>query len=160
MNKTKDNKLKHYVDNDIQEMINVLKNTEEDTIRWNPSKEEWSIMQVVVHVSESIPFWLNEIERVKKDPTVKWGRGYFDKNRLITLSKENIDNTTLDEAITNLEKVPLLVKETLESLTDEQPQEKAIQFMIDIEVIKHIEGHLHQVKRNLSNKEKAAWNLI
>src|SRR5699024_1790060 len=159
MNKTKDNKLKHYVDNDIQEMINVLKNTEEDTIRWNPSKEEWSIMQVVVHVSESIHFWLNEIERVKKDPTVKWGRGYFDNNRRITLSNENSDKTKIHQEINNIEKVPLIVTKTIQSLTDKQNQEKDIQFNRESEVIKHREGHLHQVNRNLSNKEKASWNL-
>lgn len=149
------------VQNNIDEMIQIVRGLDEKTIRWNPTEEEWSIMQIIVHVAEAIPFWLKEIEGIKKDPTAKWGRGLSDEARLYTVSEENISNTTVDGAIRDLEKIPSLVEKSLDSLTDEQLkivapchnpnfEGKPVQFIVDNLVVKHIEGHVGQIKRNLS----------
>lgn len=149
------------VQNNIDEMISTVRSLDEETIRWNPTEDEWSIMQIIVHVSEAIPFWLREIEGIKKDPDAKWGRGLSDEDRLYAVSEENIQNTTVDKAISDLEKIPSLVEESLAALTDEQLkivapchnpnfEGKPVQFIVDNLVVKHVEGHVGQIKRNLS----------
>lgn len=149
------------VQSNVDEMISIVKELDEETIRWNPVEDEWSIMQIIVHVAEAIPFWLQEIEGIKKDPTAKWGRGLSHEGRLYAVSEENITNTTVDGAIKDLEEVPSSVKETIESLTEEQLQlvapchnpnfeGKPVQFIVDNLVVKHVDGHLGQIKRNLS----------
>lgn len=143
-------------------MICIVRDLDQDAIKWNPEEEEWSIMQIILHVGESIPFWLKEIKSIgiKENQNAKWGRGFFNKNRLYAICDENIQNTTLDEAIINLEKITLSVKEMLQLLTDDQLQivassnysyfeGKTVQFIVESEIVKHIEGHVGQIKRNL-----------
>lgn len=155
MNEIVHNKSKS-VNNDVQEIIYFLQTVEEKKIRWNPSGKEWSIMQVISHICESIPFWIEEIESVKKDSTVKIGRGreYFSEDRLAVLTKEYNQNTTIDEAIEKMKKFILVVNKSLETLTNKQLKDETIKFIVDIEIVGHIKGHLHQIKRNLSNREK------
>ena len=43
-------------------MIGTVTRLSEETIRWKPSEEEWSIMQILCHVVEAVPYWLGEIE--------------------------------------------------------------------------------------------------
>ena len=44
----------------------------------NPTEEEWSILQILSHVKEATPYWLNEIKRVLEQPGCEWGRGLQD----------------------------------------------------------------------------------
>lgn len=146
---------------DIDEMVAIVRDLDEETIRWNPTADEWSIMQIIVHVAEAIPFWLDDIEAIKKSPHDKWGRDLKHEGRLFAVSEDNINNTTVEQAITNLEKIPTQVKETLENLSEEEAQivapcynpnfdGKPVQFIIDKLVVNHVSGHLGQIKRNLS----------
>lgn len=149
------------VKDNIAEMISTVQKLDEDTIRWNPTEEEWSIIQIIAHVGEAIPFWLKEIESVQAVPTGKWGRDHFHAGRLMAVSEENITNLTVDQAIADLEKIPSLVEERLSSLTKEQLEivaptynpnfeGKPVEFIVNNLVVKHIEGHLGQINRNLS----------
>lgn len=153
MNKD-ENEILELVNNNIQEMVAVLQDAEEDSIRWNPAPEEWSIMQIIAHVSEATPYWIDLTKRIVKDPSTKIDRGIFSKNRLYAVSEENMQNMSWEDAVNSLEKIPLLVEKLLLSLTDEQLQEEAIQYILNMEIINHIEVHTHQIKRNLSNKKK------
>lgn len=146
---------------DIDEMVAIVRDLDEVTIRWNPTADEWSIMQIIVHVAEAIPFWLDDIEAIKKSPHDKWGRDLKHEGRLFAVSEDNINNTTVEQAITDLEKIPTQVKETLENLSEEEAQivapcynpnfdGKPVQFIIDKLVVNHVSGHLGQIKRNLS----------
>lgn len=149
------------VSKNIQEMVRIVKELDEETIRRKPTDDEWSMMQIIVHVGEAIPYWLKQIEGIQKDPNAKWGRGLTDNNRLVAVSEENIKNSNVKEALEKLEKIPLFVKESLMRITDEQFQTvapshnpnfegKPVQFIVDHLVVKHIEGHVGQIKRNLS----------
>ncbi|MEI3612405.1 DinB family protein [Pseudogracilibacillus sp. SO30301A] len=149
------------VHHNIDEMIAFVRGLDEKTIRWNPTEDEWSIMQIIVHVAEAIPFWLREIERIIEDSSAKWGRGLTDEDRLYAVSDENIQNVKVDDAIRDLKKIPSLVEKSLSSLTEDQLkivapchnpnfEGKPVQFIIDNLVVKHVEGHLGQIKRNLS----------
>lgn len=148
------NELLHLVHTNIQEMVTVIQDLEEETIRWNPAPEEWSMMQIVAHVSEAIPYWIDLTQRIIKDPNTKIDRGVFSESRLYAISEENTLSMSPEDAVDNLEKLPSLVEELLFSLTDEQFQEEAVQYILDIEIIKHIEEHIHQMERNLSKKKK------
>lgn len=149
------------VKEDINEIVTIVKDLDESTIRWNPTEDEWSILQIVVHVEEAIPFWLKDIEAIKADPTKKWGRDVKHEGRLYAVSEENINNVTVDKALNDVEKIPFAVKQTLEKLTDEDTKlvapsynpnfdGKPVQFVIDKLVVGHVNGHLGQIKRNLS----------
>lgn len=149
------------VENDINEIIKIVNSLDESTIRWNPTEKEWSIQQIVIHVAEAIPFWLKDIEAIKANPTEKWGRDVNHSGRLYAVSAENINSTTVDQALKELAKIPTVVKETLINLTEEEEQivaptynpnfeGKPVSFIVDKLVVGHVKGHLGQIKRNLS----------
>src|SRR5699024_4954221 len=104
MNKEQ-SELLNSVSNNIQEMINIIQDLEDDTIRWNPAPKEWSIMQIVSHVSEAIPYWVELTKKLLKDPNTKMERTYFSQSRLNALSKENIQNMSIEDAISSLKKI-------------------------------------------------------
>ena len=47
----------------IDRILETVKGLSEETIRWNPTEEEWSIMQIVAHIVEAVPYWLDEIDQ-------------------------------------------------------------------------------------------------
>lgn len=149
------------VEASIQEMVEIVKELSEDTIRWNPTPEEWSIMQITSHVVEAIPYWLEEINKINENPTGNWGRGLDHEGRLHAVSEDYLKTKSVDEVLEELEKVPEQVKAVVSPLTDEQLavvapannpnfEGKEVQFIVDNLVVKHIEGHVGQIKRNLS----------
>lgn len=145
----------------IDEMVHTVKELPEETIRWKPSEEEWSIMQVIAHIAEAIPFWLGEIRQIIQSPEDVWGRDHTNKIRLKAVDEETVDNLAVEKVIKDLEQIPSQTEETLGKLTDEQLQivapsrnpnfdGKPVQFIIDKLVVGHIQGHNGQIQRNLS----------
>src|SRR3954466_14001085 len=81
MIKTVNESIQH-IQQSLHDILNVTKNLSEETIRWKPSEEEWSILQVLSHLVEGVPYWLGEVERVVAEPGSSWGRGLQDPARL------------------------------------------------------------------------------
>ncbi|MFS0644082.1 DinB family protein [Siminovitchia sp. 179-K 8D1 HS] len=145
----------------IDEMVNTVKDLPEDTIRWKPSAEEWSIMQVIAHVAEAIPFWLGEIRQIMQSPKDVWGRDHTNKIRLAAVDESTVDKLAVEKVLNDLKQIPAQTEETLSKLTDEQLQTvapsrnpnfdgKPVQFIIDKLIVGHIQGHNGQIQRNLS----------
>ena len=42
----------------LNEILSSTENLSEEVIRWNPSEEEWSILQILSHLVEGVPYWL------------------------------------------------------------------------------------------------------
>lgn len=145
----------------IDEIIETVKGLPDDVIRWNPSEDEWSIMQILTHVVEATPYWLGEIEQILKDKNVEWGRGLKDEGRLAAVSSSRVENTLLVEVIKELEAVKPQIEQTLSKLnieniameaTSRNPRfgTKPISFIVDHLLVEHVNKHLGQIKRNLS----------
>lgn len=149
------------VEKGIQEIIDIVKDLSEEIIRWNPTPEEWSIMQITSHVAEAIPFWLEEIKKIKDNPSIEWGRDLQHEERLHAVSEAYLKDKTVQEVLDELNQVPEQVEAVVSTLTNDQLavvapaknpnfEGKPVQFIIDNLIVKHIEGHVGQIKRNLS----------
>lgn len=144
----------------LKSIESTVENLPEETIRWNPTDAEWSILQILSHISEATPYWLNEIERILEKPGVEWGRGLQDEVRLFAVS--NPDDLSLDDTLEAVSKLKILVTEKLSSLTNNQLKiesphrnfakfgNKPISFLIGHFIDEHLAGHCNQIKRNLS----------
>lgn len=152
------------VNEHIQEMIDIVNRLDEETIRWNPSHEEWSIIQILSHVAEAIPYWIKQIENIKENPSAEWGRGLQDEDRLYAVSDEKINKSDIKELVSVVEEIPEKVNKFLKALSEEDMEivapsrnpnfkGKPIQFIVDNLIVKHIEGHVSQIKRNLSKRK-------
>src|SRR5690625_458566 len=155
------------VNGDIQEIVDLLQELDEETIRAYPKPEQWSIMQITSHLNEAIPFWIKHIEDVVKDPSVKWGEGrsFFDNSRLYAISDKHISCLTVNVVMKNLKKLPPAIEKILFSLnntklnttakSDKLPfKDKTVKYIFKKEVVNHIKGHVYQIKRNLVTLDK------
>ena len=149
------------VQQSIHNMINVVKGLSEKEVRWNPSTEEWSIMQIITHVAEAIPYWVREIQQIKEHPDQTWGRGLTDETRLKTVSAEHVNSLLVADVLDQLASVPAYVEETLQSLSSEDLKIVApsrnprfdgnpVEFIVNHLIVEHVEKHNHQIDRNRS----------
>lgn len=153
------------INQSIDEIIETVKGLPDDVIRWNPSEDEWSIMQILTHVVEATPYWLGEIEQILKDKNVVWGRGLQDEGRLAAVSSSRVENTLTGEVLKELKAVKPQIEQTLTKLnrdninleaTSRNPRfgTKPISFIVDHLLVEHVNKHLGQIKRNLSKVNK------
>ncbi|GAK12182.1 DinB family protein [Geomicrobium sp. JCM 19039] len=143
----------------INQIVNISGELDEKTIRWNPSEEEWSIMQVLSHLAEAIPYWVNEVDRVVEKPGSEWGRGLQDPARLKAV--ENTGQLSVQKTLGEVEALKTMV-EKLSTISEKQLHaenphrnfqkfgNKPVSFIIGHFIEEHVEKHLSQIKRNLS----------
>ncbi len=98
--------------------LKSIENVSEKDIRWNPTEEEWSILQIVSHLNEAVPYWLGEVERVIAEPGSKWGRGLEDADRLAAV--DNPDALNVEEEIAVLKGLKQQVADRLSNLSEAQ----------------------------------------
>ncbi|MCQ0955218.1 DinB family protein [Bacillus cereus] len=144
----------------INKIKTIVKPLPEEIIYWKPSEDEWSIMQIITHVAEAIPYWAKEISNIKVNHENLWGRGLTDEVRLQAVSEENINGTTVVAVIEQLSTIPLTIENVLTTLTDEELQiqapsrnprftNKSIDFIVNHLIVEHTEKHYKQIERNL-----------
>ncbi|WP_375200580.1 DinB family protein [Bacillus sp. RS11] len=150
------------INNSICDILKSVEGLDEKVFRWNPTEEEWSIMQIVSHLNEAIPYWLGEVERVVAEPGSKWGRGLEDESRLAAVF--NPDELSIEEEIATLKKIQQQVSDRLIGLSEaqlnaENPHRnfekfghKPVSFIINHFLVEHVNGHYVQIQRNLSKR--------
>ncbi len=149
------------VSESIDRIIATVKGLSEETIRWNPTEEEWSIMQIMAHIVEAVPYWLDEINQLVQSPGKEWGRNHLQERRLDAVSPAVVDATSVSDILAAIEDVKRQVKEGIENLTAEQlaaeaPSRnpnfgtKSLSFIIDHLIDQHVNKHEGQIQRNLS----------
>ncbi|MED3689086.1 DinB family protein [Peribacillus butanolivorans] len=148
----------------IDHILETTANLSEKTIRCNPTEEEWSIMQILSHIAEAIPYWLGEVETVVATPGSKWGRGLQDPARLAAVT--DTEKLSVDEVLKQVDELKYKVESGLgkldeETLSKESPHRnfakfgnKPVSYIVDHFIDDHVSGHYDQIKRNLS---KIKW---
>ncbi|MFI8492827.1 DinB family protein [Peribacillus butanolivorans] len=144
----------------IDHILETTANLSEKTIRCNPTEEEWSIMQILSHIAEAIPYWLGELETVVATPGSKWGRGLQDPARLAAVT--DTEKLSVDEVLKQVDELKYKVESGLgkldeETLSKESPHRnfakfgnKPVSYIVDHFIDDHVSGHYDQIKRNLS----------
>lgn len=145
----------------LDQILLKAKRLSEEVIRWNPTEEEWSIMQILCHLVEAVPYWLDEIELLLETPGKEWGRGLQQEDRLEAVNKDKVDSTSVSDVLKQLEELKYRVEQTLgkldeEKLSLEAPSRnprfgtKPISFIVDHLLVEHTSKHFGQIERNLS----------
>ena len=147
------------VQKSIDNMIETVSGLSANTIRWKPSDDEWSILQIVCHVLEAIPYWMKEIAQIRAHPEELWGRNHLQEARLAAVSETN--QRTIDEVLKELTALKVQVEAELSNLNQEilsivstslNPNfgTKPISFIVDHLIVEHASKHCGQIERNLS----------
>lgn len=147
------------VEKSLDQIIETVEGLSEEIIRKNPVPEEWSIMQIICHVEEAIPYWIGEIENIKSAPGTEWGRHFTHAGRLAAV--DAADTRTVSDVLAKLKAMKPVVAEKLAQLDEvtlatESPSRnpnfgtKPISFIVDHLIVEHAAKHFGQIQRNLS----------
>ncbi|WP_227493907.1 DinB family protein [Bacillus cereus] len=153
------------VQQSLDQVIQKAEGLSDDVLRWNPNEEEWSVMQILCHLVEAVPYWLDEIEQLLETSGKEWGRGLQNEERLAAVNKSKVDNTSSSDVLKELEALKPQVEQTLNKLDEEKLAMKApsrnprfgtksILFIVDHLLVEHTSKHLGQIERNLSKVNK------
>jgi uncharacterized damage-inducible protein DinB len=146
----------------IQELATEITQTvvelPEDTLRWKPTADAWSIAEILGHVQEATPYWAGEIQRVVANPDTEWGRNHQDESRLNAVAataQRGIGDLIAGVAKAANAVVAVLRKLNEQDLQIESPSRnprwgvKPMSFVLDHLIVSHLRGHRDQIKRTL-----------
>ncbi|MDQ6596064.1 DinB family protein [Bacillus salipaludis] len=144
----------------IEDIVAILKNTEEETLYVKPSENEWSAMQIVSHILEAVDFWVADLEALLVVPGAKWGRNHEHVRRLAAVNEEIVSRINKDDAINALQNLVPKVEEALVKVKEEDLVKtapsynpnfdgKPLSFLVDHLIVKHFLGHYGQIVRHL-----------
>lgn len=143
----------------LDKMIQKVQELDTETIQKKPSEDEWSVMQILCHIVEAVPYWLSEIETLIAKPGIEWGRGLQDPARLQAV--QNTENESVSDVLSELISLKGQVEKTLSNLNDEMLKQEApsrnprfgvkpLSFIVDHLLVEHVEKHNNQIERNLT----------
>ncbi|MED4752504.1 DinB family protein [Brevibacillus choshinensis] len=145
-------------------IIELVQPMSEEELRWKPADDAWSVMEILCHVEEIIPYWLQEIQTIVQSPGSEWGRNHLHEGRLAAVAKANQRTATdIQEGIigTKLVVESILGNLTPEDLAVEAPSRnprwgtKPMSFVVNHLVVEHLQSHLGQIQRNMEQYTSA-----
>ena len=148
----------------IDETVQLAETLSEEELRWKPADDVWSVMEILCHVEEVIPYWLLEIQAAVQAPGSEWGRNHLHEGRLAAVAKA--DQRTASDIQQGILDTKPIVQDILgalspEDLAIEAPSRnprwgtKPMSFIVDHLLVEHLAGHIGQIKRNLEQYSTA-----
>ncbi|MGJ9384405.1 DinB family protein [Salipaludibacillus sp. CF4.18] len=145
----------------LDHIIQTAEGLKEETIRWKPSEEEWSIMQILCHLVEALQYWLDEIEHLLEFPDTEWGRGLQHEGRLMAVAESAVERQSVQDVLKEIEAEKVSVEKVLSKLDEEKLNREApsrnprfgtkpLSFIVDHLLVEHASKHDGQIQRNLS----------
>lgn len=142
----------------IDNIDRAVESAPERALRWKPSADGWTILQILGHLEEALPYWLKELRATQIDESVPWGRGLSDPDRLAAV--ENSSSRNAHEMIQRLHLEYSRISQALQSMEDKDLDVertsrnpkfgvKQLWFIVDHMMVEHLQKHWGQIQRNL-----------
>ena len=130
-----------------------------EIVTWIPDEGVWSVMDILCHIREFVPFWTSETLRIAQRPNEQWGRDHTDTARLAAVTGTAAHK--LDDVLADIRRLLQRSVETLSGLSDadlsieatsKNPRWglKPASFVVDHLLVEHIDKHLAQIRRNVT----------
>ena len=130
-----------------------------EIITWIPDEGVWSVMDILCHIREFLPFWTGETVRIARRPSEHWGRDHTDTARLAAVT--GTAGNRLEAVLADIRR---LLRRTVETLSELSDADLAVQatsknprwglkpasFVVDHLLVEHLEKHLGQIRRNVT----------
>jgi len=141
-----------------EEMLTEVASLRADLITWQPAADVWSVMDILCHVQEFVPYWTAQAIRVIERPQEAWGRTHADPDRLAAVA--NTSARRLADVTDAIRQAAAASADALSKLSDgdldvEAPSRnprwgvKPAQFIVDQLLIEHVQKHIGQIGRNV-----------
>ena len=128
-------------------------------VTWKPAADVWSVMEILCHVAEFVPYWTSQVLQVARRPDDLWGRDHTDTARLDAVQQAGA--RSLPEVVNAIKTGARASAAAIRELRDldldaeatsRNPRwgRKPASFIVDHLLIQHVEKHLAQVQRNVT----------
>ena len=125
-----------------------------------PEPGEWSIMESLAHISEFMPYWADEIDKLVENPGQKFGRTKEDPDRIHAIEEHKEDaldaaQASLASSYTRLDQELSTLKDSDLTLKGVHPKfgEQTLAWFIQDFVTGHLTNHLEQMGRAVAAVE-------
>jgi uncharacterized damage-inducible protein DinB len=146
------------------EIVTTVRRLPAELINWIPAQGVWSVMDILCHIREFVPFWTGETLRIVRRPNETWGRDHTDTARIAAIS--NTAAYKLDDVLSDIRQAAQRSADALRDLSDadfdiqatsKNPRwgVKPASFVVDDLVVHHVERHLGQIRRNVRQFDEA-----
>ena len=139
------------------EILSESRQLPEELIHWRPNKDVWSVMDVLCHIEEFVPYWTAQILAIANRAPGEWGRTHVDPDRLAA-----VENTAARDREDVERRIRLSVQHSagaIANLNDadldiEAPSRnprwgsKPASFIVDHLLLAHLTNHVGQIRRN------------
>ena len=145
------------------EMLGEVARLSPDLVRWQPAPDVWSVMDVLCHVHEFVPFWTAQTISVIEHPQQQWGRDHSHAGRLAAVT--NTAARQLSEVVDGIRRAAAASADALSRLSDAALDVEAASvnprwgvkpahFIVEHLLVGHVEKHIGQIKRNVSQYQE------
>lgn len=129
-----------------------------DLLYRDPGGDEWTVMRVLGHTAEILPYWTRQAQHVAGRPEngQPFGRTHDDPDRIAAV--ESYANQTLDEALTRVRAGLAECTSALRALpagswsrtaTHSRRGEMTVEQIVDQFIVEHVEEHREQAEKVL-----------
>jgi fumarylpyruvate hydrolase len=145
------------------EVLDVVARLPPHLITWQPAPDVWSVMDVLCHVQEFVPYWTAQTMRVIEHPDEKWGRDHTDRDRLAAVTDTSARRLSdvVDAIRGAAEKSAAMLSRLSDAdldieATSKNPRfgRKPAGFIVDDLIIGHIQKHVGQIRRNATQYQE------
>jgi DinB superfamily len=136
-----------------------------DLIAWKPADDVWSVLEILCHVDEFIPFWTSQTVNVVRDPSREWGRDHTDTRRIDAVraaSTRSLADVARSIRASTADAVAALAAlrepdfEIQAKSRNPRWGVKPAGFIADDLLVHHVEKHLGQIRRNVEQYRQTA----
>ena len=135
-----------------------------ELLGWKPADDVWSVMEILGHVSEFIPYWTGQAVQIARHPQEQWGRTHADTARIDAVNRAR--TRSLADVTGEIRTGAQTAAATLRGLSDAELATEATSrnprwglkpaaFVVEELVVGHVAKHLGQIRRNASQFRQA-----
>jgi uncharacterized damage-inducible protein DinB len=128
-----------------------------DLILWKPADDVWSVLEILCHVAEFVPYWTGQTLQITRQSGESWGRTHADPARLEAVRQAG--SISLPEVMAAIRDGVQKSAAALRALHESDLAIEAMSrnprwarqpasFLVEHLLIEHVEKHRSQVQRN------------
>ena len=130
-----------------------------EAISWKPADDVWSVMEILCHVAEFVPYWTSQTLQIVRQPDGLWGRTHTDTARIDAVNRAS--SRSLEDVLSSIRTGVGSAAAILGGLTDADLDVEAMShnprwarkpasFVAEHLVVEHVEKHAGQIRRNVT----------
>jgi uncharacterized damage-inducible protein DinB len=131
----------------------------DDLVTWKPAADVWSVMEILCHVAEFVPYWTGQTQQAAAHPDRLWGRDHKDTARIDAVNRAGA--RSLSEVLAEIRAGTLASTAAIRRLRDADLDVEAVShnprwgrqpasFVLEHLVIEHVTKHTGQIRRNVT----------